>query len=82
VALLIDRPPEIVVFAVDGEKDLIQVPRVAGPGPPTPELIGIRLAELLAPLADGFVRDDHKAGQHILYAGGEFRRLARARRVP
>jgi hypothetical protein len=65
---LIGGPPEIVAFAVDGEKHLIQVPLVAGPGPPMPELICTRLAELAAPLPDGSRGRDHPMGkQEFLY---------------
>jgi len=43
------------------------MPLVAGPGLPTSELIGIRLAELPAPLADGFVGDEDPAGKQQLF---------------
>ena len=39
-ALLIDRSPEVVPCTVDREKDFTQVPRIAGLGSPTPELLG------------------------------------------
>ena len=67
VALLIHRPLQIVAFTIDGEEHFIQVPRIPGPGPPTSELIGIRLAELPAPLADGFVGDDDSTGKQQLF---------------
>jgi hypothetical protein len=54
IPVLIHRPPQIVAFAATGEKDLVQMPRVTRLRAPTTELIGIRLAERLAPLADGF----------------------------
>ena len=57
MTVLIHRPPQIVTFAVDGEKDLIQVPLVARSGPSTAELIRIGLAELAAPLPDALVGD-------------------------
>jgi hypothetical protein len=56
VPFLVHRPPEIVAFTTDREKDLVQVPLVAGLGPSMPELIGIGLAELAAPLPDGLSR--------------------------
>jgi hypothetical protein len=42
MALLIDRPPQVVPCAIDREKHLVQMPRVARTGTPAPELIGIR----------------------------------------
>jgi hypothetical protein len=55
VAVLIHRPPEIVTFAVNGEKDLIPMPRVARLRASASELMGIGLVERAAPLADGFI---------------------------
>jgi hypothetical protein len=46
VAILIDRSPEIVPGAVDGEEDLIEVPCVAGTGAPAAELTCIGLPKL------------------------------------
>jgi hypothetical protein len=56
VAVLIHRPPQRGAFAVDGEEDFIEMPRIARSGAPTPELVGIGLPELPAPIARGFVR--------------------------
>jgi hypothetical protein len=67
MAVLIHGTPQIVAFAVDGEKDFIQVPRVAGPGPPMPELIGVLLSKLAAPFTDGLVRHDHAACKQQLF---------------
>jgi hypothetical protein len=36
VAVLIDRPPQIVPFAVDAEKDFIEVPRITRSGAAMP----------------------------------------------
>jgi hypothetical protein len=55
VVILIAGPPEVMPCAIDGEKDFVQVPCVAGSGTPVPELMGIGVPELQAPLADGFV---------------------------
>src|SRR5262245_59429106 len=55
VPVLIHRPPEIVTFTADREKDLIQVPLVSWPGTSVTELIRILLPELAAPLPDRFV---------------------------
>jgi hypothetical protein len=43
------------------------VPLIARPGTPTPEFIGILLAELAAPLADGFVGHDDPTGEQQLF---------------
>jgi hypothetical protein len=45
MALLIDRPPQVVPLAMDGEEDFIQMPLIARPGAPPSELIGIGLSE-------------------------------------
>jgi hypothetical protein len=67
VAILIDRPPQVVPFAADGQKHLIQVPLVARPGPAASELMGIRLSEFPAPLPDRLVGDDDSAGEQQLF---------------
>jgi hypothetical protein len=51
-----------VPCTMDGEKHLVQMPRVAGSRTPAPEFIRIRLTELAAPLPDGFVGHDHPRG--------------------
>jgi hypothetical protein len=43
-------PPEIVALAIDGEKDLIEMPCVPGLRTPMAELLGILLAEFATPL--------------------------------
>src|SRR5438093_1163430 len=55
IPVLIDRPPEIMSLALDGEKDLIEMPLVTRPRPSTPELSGILLTKLTTPLANGFI---------------------------
>jgi hypothetical protein len=63
VAVLIHGTPQIVVFAVNREEYLIQVPLVARPGAP-PELMGLPQPQLPAPLANGLIRhDDFPLGQ-------------------
>src|SRR4029453_6528716 len=52
VAVLIPRPPEIMAFPMDMEAYFVKMPLVAGPGPSMPELIGVGLAKLAAPLPD------------------------------
>jgi hypothetical protein len=51
MAVLIHGPPQIVAFAADAQKHLIQVPLVSRPGPPPVELIGIGLPEFPASIA-------------------------------
>jgi hypothetical protein len=45
----------IVTFALDGEHPLSEVPLITWPRTAAPELIGIRLAKLAAPLTDGLI---------------------------
>jgi len=59
MALLINGPPQVVTFALDGEKHLIEMPFVAGPRAAATQLIGIVLPELAAPFADGLLGHDH-----------------------
>jgi hypothetical protein len=66
--VLIHGPPEIVALAMDGEKDLIEIPFVTEPRTPMAKLIGIRLAEFATPFPNRFVRDDDATGeQQFLY---------------
>src|SRR2546426_9137085 len=59
VALLIDRPPQIVMFALDRQKYFIHLPLVTRPGPAATELSSIRLAEFATPFANRFVSHTH-----------------------
>jgi hypothetical protein len=59
VAVLIHGSPEVMRFAINGQKHLIQVPFVTRSRAPATQLIGVLLAELAAPLPDRFVRDKH-----------------------
>jgi hypothetical protein len=65
--VLIDGPPEIVAPALDREKHLIQMPFVAWLRASTPELMGIGLSKLPAPLPDGFIRDDDATGKQLFF---------------
>jgi hypothetical protein len=65
---LIDRPPQIVAFAVDTEKDFIEVPLISRLRPLALELIGILLPKRAAPLADGFVGHHDSSGTEQLIA--------------
>jgi len=53
--MLIDGLPQRVLLAVDGEKDLVQVPRVATVRAKAALFLGRRLTELQAALSDRFV---------------------------
>jgi hypothetical protein len=67
IPVLIHRPPQIVAFAANGEKDLVQMPLVTRLRAPTAELMGIRLAELPAPLPDGFIGHNDAPGEQPLF---------------
>ena len=58
IAILIHRPPEVMALAMYREEYLVQVPLVAWLGSPATPLIGVCLAKLPAPLADGFIGHD------------------------
>ena len=55
IPVLIHRPPQVMSLAVDREENFVEVPRVTRPGTPAPELIGILLPKLAAPLPDRLV---------------------------
>src|SRR5262249_23109551 len=55
VPVLIDRPPQIVMLALDGQKHLIQMPLVTRPGTAAPQLVSVLLAKLVAPLPNRFI---------------------------
>jgi hypothetical protein len=61
LAVLIDRPPEIVALSFDRQKHLVHMPLIAWLRTAAAQLVGILLAELAAPLADSFVRHDDSA---------------------
>ena len=56
IPVLIDRPPVRVPFAIDGEEDFIQMPRIARSRTPASQLVRILLPKLLAPVPQGFMR--------------------------
>jgi hypothetical protein len=64
---LIHGTPQIVVFAVDGEKDLIQMPLVSKSWVSTPELVGISLAERPPPFTDCLIGHDDIAGEQEFF---------------
>src|SRR4051794_9381474 len=66
-ALLIDRAPEPVLLAGDGNDDLIQMPFVAAARGASTEAVGEFAAEFQAPLPDRLVGDrDAASRQHLL----------------
>ena len=56
MAVLVDRTPQIMTYAIDGQKHLIEMSCVPWSRAPTPELVGIGLPKLSAPRAHGLVR--------------------------
>jgi hypothetical protein len=67
IPMLINCAPQIVQFAVDFKKHLVEVPFITGLGTSTTELVGILLAKLLASLADGLVGHYDASGGHQLF---------------
>jgi hypothetical protein len=57
--LLVDGPPQVVTYAVNGQKHRIQMPRVPRSGVLTLELVGIGVPERPAPLTNGFIGDHY-----------------------
>jgi hypothetical protein len=58
MAIVIDGPPQIMAFATDDQTHLVQVPLVARSGTPPPELVGIGLPKLPAPIPHRFISED------------------------
>jgi hypothetical protein len=48
-----------MAFAIDGDKDLIHVPRVTGVRPAASNSLGVLLTEFETPLAHRFIGDDN-----------------------
>ena len=57
IAILIDGPPQILVFPLDGDKHFVEVPRVAEPSLSLFEFSRIGRSKLLTPLANRFICD-------------------------
>jgi hypothetical protein len=67
VSVLIHGTPQILLFAVDSNEDLIQMPLVAQPSLSALQFASIDRAELLAPLPDRLLQhDDSPLGKKIL----------------
>lgn len=45
VAVLVDRPPQIMLAAIDSDENLVEVPLAAGPGPPATPLVCVGLPD-------------------------------------
>jgi hypothetical protein len=67
VPMLINSSPQIVPFAVDGEKHLIQMPLITTARAATTQLIGIPLTEFEALLSDCFVGQCNASLGHKLF---------------
>ena len=67
MAILVDRPPQIMAGAIDGEEDFIQMPLVARPRPSAPQRIRIGLPKLPAPIPHGFVGQADAALGHQFF---------------
>ena len=67
VAVLVDRPPQILLTTVQRDEQLIEVPRVPEAPTPVPEPSGIRAAERATPPSDRLIGDrDAPLGQQVL----------------
>jgi hypothetical protein len=67
VAVLIHGTPQILLLAVDSNKDLVQVPVVAEPALSSLQFPSIVRTEFLTPLSDRFIRhNDSALGEKIL----------------
>src|SRR5215510_906982 len=49
VVVLVDSAPQVMALAIDGQKDLIEMPFVSGPRPAALEPIGVILPKLETP---------------------------------
>ena len=67
MTVLIDCTPELVVFALDGEHHLVEMPFVPALRLTPVKFIGQYLAELQRPLADRLIRDKDATAVHQLF---------------
>src|SRR3989442_6999071 len=56
VVVLVDSAPQVIAFAINRQKHLVEVPLVPWLGASTLQLIRVVLSKFQTPLADGFVR--------------------------
>jgi hypothetical protein len=61
LTILIHGPPEIMAFAIDGDKHFIEKSRVTGTRPAMSNFLGVLVTELETPLAHSFIGDDNAA---------------------
>ena len=61
LAVLVDGPPEVLTLATNRHEQFLEMPRVTDRSGPMPEPPGVREAEGLAPVPNGFVRDGDAA---------------------
>jgi len=73
-AVLIDRAPEPVSFAGDGNDDLVQMPFIATRRSPAADLIGKCAAELVRPSTHGLVAHAYAARRQHLFDHAEAQR--------
>ena len=67
VTVLVHGTQEILTLTVDRDEDFVQEPRIAESTLSSPQPSGVLVAELVAPLPNGFVRhDDASVGKQIL----------------
>lgn len=59
MAVLVHGPPQIMLFAANGQKNLIQVLFVPQPGTPASELVGVLLTRIATAFPDRLLRHDH-----------------------
>ncbi len=75
VVVLANSTPQVMAFAIDREKHLIEMPFVPWLGASTLQLIGVVLPKLQTPLANGFMSDVDTAFTeellHVTVAQGE-----------
>jgi hypothetical protein len=76
VAVLVDGPPQVLLFPIDLDEDLVQVPFVTRPGLPAAQRARVLLPELGAPAAHRLVGDGHAALEHELLDLAEGQREA------
>ena len=62
--MLIDRMPQLMLFAADFKKHRIEMPFVASLRTASTHLVGILLAEVPAALSNGLVGQYNAAGGH------------------
>jgi hypothetical protein len=67
IAVLVDGAPQVVAFAIDRQKDLIEVPLVARSGTSAAQLVGIRPPEHPAPIPHRLIRQNDTAFGHQLF---------------